>query len=102
MRSMSDEQTRIDDPVVHHHALPAPFLSDEEVARLVQNIGDAAAQAAGMFQGMTVAVGQLGVVFRRHQQLILRAAYRGGLLPWPSTPHPYQHRARWAGRRPRR
>jgi hypothetical protein len=72
------------DPLVHRH---------------IQVAGERLVTA---FDDMTEVYGHLGHVFGQQRRLILRAVYRGGLLPWPTPSTCYPHRHRWAGRRPPR
>ena len=66
-----------------------------------QHIQAASQRLAQAFDNMTQVYGHLGRASQQHR-VILRAVYRGRLLPWPTPSTCYPHRHRWSGRRPRR
>lgn len=87
-----------DAPSLTSRGLPRADQLNEALARLPVAIG----QFRSAFDGMADAGHRLSRIMAKEHRRILRAAYRSGLLPWPTPTGCYPHRARWAGRAPQR
>lgn len=75
---------------------------DREAAELFGNLGAASRAAAASIATLGPTMREVGRVMALHRRRWQLAAYRSGLVPWPTPSGCYRHRTRWAGRAPQR